>query len=346
MLPSSKMNPSLQRSLHSLRRIFTALFLIAAILGVTYLTWQPGSTVTDGRHDRGTNGIWISHGWLGDNNWFTSNNKTDQFGRYRDESSVQALAAKLRRHGITDVFPHVCPSDADGNLPAIDHTQTEKFLDVFTGFRVMPWIGGPNETKALPEFPQWRANFTSQVAKLLNSHPRFAGIHLNIEPLTSGDPGFLKLLEELRAVLPPGRILSIAAYPPPTFWQPGTEVHWEETYFREVAKRSDQMAVMMYDVGQRLPKTYVKLMADWTEEVLQWSDGKPVLLGLPTYDDAGVGYHDPKVENLETALSGIHAALKRQPVPKNYQGVAIYCEWETTEEEWELLRKQFLKSGM
>jgi len=338
-----KSDSLLKKTLHSVRRITVMVLLIAVVLGVSYLCWQPGSTVTDGRHDRGTNGIWIAHGWLGDDDWFTRNNKTDQFPRYRDPASVQALAAKLKRNGITDVFPHVCPADTEGNLPAIDPDYTEKFLDAFADFRVMPWIGGQNESTVFPSDPIWREVFTDQVAKLFADHPRFAGVHINIEPLTSGDPGFLSLLDELREALPPGKMLSIAAYPPPTRWQPGTEVHWEEKYFREVAKRSDQLAVMMYDVGQNFPKTYVRLMADWTEEILHWSEGKPVLLGLPTYDNAGVGYHDPKVENLKTALSGIHSGLQRQALPKYYQGVAIYCEWETTDEEWELLRKQFLK---
>lgn len=86
----------------------------------------------------------------------------------------------------------------------------------------------------------------------------------------------------------PGRILSIAAYPPPTWWHPFPDVHWDESYFRQVASRCDQLAVMMYDAGQRIPKTYQKLMADWTVEVLNWSETRPVLLGVPTYDDAEV----------------------------------------------------------
>jgi hypothetical protein len=85
-------------------------------------------------------------------------------------------------------------------------------------------------------------------------------------------------------------------------------------------------------------------MADWTVEVLAWSEGKPVLLGVPTYDDAGVGYHDPKVENLTNALLGIHRGLSRSVVATNYQGVAIYCDWETSEAEWNYLGQHFLKA--
>jgi hypothetical protein len=83
-------------------------------------------------------------------------------------------------------------------------------------------------------------------------------------------------------------------------------------------------------------------MADWTQEVLAWSEGKPVLLGVPTYDDAGVGYHNPKVESLLNALLGVHRGLSRANPHTNYQGVAIYCDWETSEEEWSYFRDHFL----
>ena len=76
--------------------------------------------------------------------------------------------------------------------------------------------------------------------------------------------------------------------------------------------------------------------------VLDWSEGRPVLLGVPTYSDADTGYHDPSVENLEHALLGIHAGLASRPLPANYQGIAIYCDWETDEAEWGHWQKHFM----
>jgi hypothetical protein len=224
----------------------------------------------------------------------------------------------------------------------VDAEQTERFLDAFRSIRVIPWIGGPNGSSARLHKAQWRVAFTTNVQSLIAAHPRLAVVQINVEPLTSGDTNFLQLLDELRKALPKGKLLSVAAYPPPTRWHPYEDVHWEEKYFREVARRSDQLAVMMYDAAQRIPKTYQRLMADWTQEVLAWSEGKPVLLGVPTYDDTGVGYHDPNVENLTNALRGIHRELAGQPLPTSYQGVAIYCEWQTSEAEWLYFREHFL----
>jgi len=316
---------------------------VVLIVPVGYAVWSPGLDVRDGRHDLGRNGIWISHGWLGDDSWFTRNGKTNELARYRTKESIRSLAAKLREHHITDVFPHLCPADIEGPIPAVDRTQTEALLDELTGFRVMPWIGGPNGGSARYRNDQWRERFIASVKQLLNDHPRLAGVHLNIEPLTSGDADFLKLLDELKASLSLGKLLSIAAYPPPTRWQPSEEVHWDETYFRDVARRCDQVAVMMYDTSVPFPKVYQNLMAAWTSEVLAWSEGKQVLLGVPTYSDAGVDYHHPRVENLRNGLLGIHRGLSRQTLPSNYQGVAIYCEWETDDFEWKYFRQNFRK---
>lgn len=326
----------------SWRRVVVTMAALPFVGLLAFFVWQPGLEVRDGRHDRGSNGLWLAHGWLGGDDWFLRHGKTNEFARYRDPGMVRALAEKLRRHGITDVFPHLCPATAEGRLPPVDDVQASRFLDLLAGVRVIPWVGGPNGPNVRAQDPAWRAVFCGDIARLLARHPRLAGVQLNVEPMRSGDEAFLRLLEDVRAVLPPGKLLSVAAYPPPTWWHPFPDVHWDEAYFRAVARRCDQLAVMLYDAGQDVPKTYELLMRDWTAEVLAWSEGRAVLLGVPAYDDAGVGYHDPRVENLTHALRGIHRALARGPLPPHYQGLAIYSDWEMTDDEWRLWREQFL----
>ena len=88
-----------------------------------------------------------------------------------------------------------------------------------------------------------------------------AGVHINIEPMPSSNPHFLTLLEELSNAIPEGKILSVAAYPPPSLWHPMKEVHWDESYYRQVSSQTDQLAVMMYDTAIHFPKVYQNLMA-------------------------------------------------------------------------------------
>ncbi len=324
------------------RTLVGGTFVLVIFFGA-YAAWQPGRDIRDGRHDLGRNGIWLGHGWLAADKWFVDNKKINSIGEFRGQEKIHALAVLLRQQHITDVFPHLCPSDPFGNLPELDATQAERFLDELKDFRVMPWIGGPQGPATRFHDSRWRASFIGNITNLLASHPRLAGVQINIEPMDSGDKDFLRLLDEIHAALAGGKLLSVAAYPPPTRWQPHSEVHWDESYFREVARRCDQMAVMMYDTGVRMPKVYEHIMAGWTREVLAWSEGKPVLLGVPAYEDTGVEYHNPHVENLRTALLGIHKALGDGTLPTSYQGAALYCEWEMDSSKWDYFSTHFRK---
>ncbi len=319
-----------------------AVFLLIAVMAVWYKLWTPGKDFTDGRYDKQQNGIWIQHGWLGDDLWFIRNKKKEKIAYFRNTDEIKSLASLLQKHNINDVFPHLCPTLSNGEIPAVDHEQTEKFLNEFKRLRIIPWVGGVLGIQAFPERPEWRRRFVDSVSRLLKMYPEFAGIHINIEPCPSGDENFLTLLDDVRRVLPKGKILSVVAFPPPTILHPFSDVHWDEDYYRQVSKRADQMVVMMYDTAIRFEKIYQYIMVDWTKKILDWSGDAKVLFGLPAYQDADTGYHDPEVENLFNALPAIHAGLIRfNELPRNYQGISLYCEWEMNVEKWGIFESHF-----
>ncbi len=324
--------------LKSLLRIALALSIVLGVPALLYLLWTPGAA---GECNKGQNAIWLGHGWLGDDSWFRRNSRDST--PFRAPEKIAELMRHLKAQQIRFVYPHLCPALFTGPIASYDDSQGERFLDAAQkeGIEVIPWIGGVFGESARIEDSRWRTKFVASVAELLEKHPRLAGIQVNIEPLPSGNADFLLLLDELRPVLK-GRILGVAAYPPPTRWHPHPNVHWELPYIAEVAKRSEQMAVMMYDTAIKLEKFYVKLMTQWTKELqdaLKDSDCT-LLLGLPAYEDATSGYHHPAMENLSSAISGIHAAKPSG----NYIGCAIYCEWEMTREKWDVWRSNFLRA--
>ena len=77
----------------------------------------------------------------------------------------------------------------------------------------------------------------------------------------------------------------------------------------------------MYDTSINYRKFYQHLMASWTKEVLGWTQGTAALLGVPSYSDEGVVYHNPDVENLSNSLRGIYAGLSRyKKSPRTIRG--------------------------
>lgn len=51
-------------------RTLSACIVLVIIFLLGYQLWTPGKVVRDGSHDLKTNGIWMQHGWLGDDKWF------------------------------------------------------------------------------------------------------------------------------------------------------------------------------------------------------------------------------------------------------------------------------------
>ena len=319
------------------------LLALALLLGARAL-WNPGLTIRDGSHDRARNAIWIGHGWLGADSWFDSNQKK---ARFRSVQNIAALAQLCRENNIRDLYPHLTPTQDDGAMSDWDDSQVERFLDGTKELRVLPWVGGRRGTHIEPSDPAKTARFAVSAGDLFKKHPRLAGVHLNVEPWHSGDAAMLKLLEQLRAALPPGKILSVAAYTPSVPFNP-FKITWTRNYIEAVAARCDQMAFMLYDSSIHDRKIYQWFYARWTQTLLDWTRGTKteVVFGVPTYGAAGpkLGpvYHNPRVENLSNALRGLHRGLADYgALPPHYAGAAIYCEWETEAAEWQLWREEF-----
>ena len=329
------MNKDLLKKLEkSALRIVSALTIILGIPVFCYWVWQPGSN--DPLPEYSNNAIWLGHGWLGDDSWFSRNNRNKE--DFRSVEKISALFKKLSDNKISTVYPHLCPAQLNGKIAPYDSEQIERFLDIAEQYniKVIPWIGGVYEESARPANEKWRKNFVLSVDELLKKHPRLAGVQVNIEPMPESEVGFIKLLDELRPEMP-GKILSIAAYPPPTAWHRFPDVHWELSYIKRLTDHCDQLAVMMYDTAIPLEKFYIKLMTDWTDQLASAvsSGNCELLLGIPAYEDTGVGYHHPRVENIFSALKGIAGAGGKLQA----SGIAIYCEWEMDENKWAVWRK-------
>lgn len=309
---------------------------LLALWGV-YLLWSPGRDVESSPHDLGVNGLWLQHGWIGDDLWYKRHDKEHLKPSFRDARPISELAERVRRHHIRDLYPHLAPSSPKGDLLEPDHDQLELLLDHLEHERVMPWVGGVYQEHVHADRPSWRAHFIADIVALLTRHPRLAGIHINIEPWPSGEEDLFTLLTELRQQLPEGKVLSLASYPPPVPVVGNELVHWTPEYITKLSGTVDQMVFMNYDSNMKLEKLYVLLQRWWVRSILESvSEKTQVLIGLPLYEDRWAPWHDPDVEHLQSSLAGLNEALHDlDDVPPSYRGVALYADWEISDEEWE-----------
>ncbi len=292
------------------------------------------------RGDRGENGLWMRRVWLHE---------------ARTEAEVRALAEALRARGITQLYPFLGPLGPEGR-PGWRDGETVRPYDpeivrnFFAALRradpgmvALPWTGGVYPRDVPLEDPAFRARFAEAMAEVvrLGAH----GVQLNVEPMPTGHPDFLALIDAVRAAIGPDAILSLAAYPPTTPLHPFPDVHWELDYASELCRRVDDMSFMAYDTAQTDRDVYAGLVATWTRELAgalptPEQGGCTWRIGLPAYEDDFL-WHRPDVETLEVAIRGLREGLGEGELPSGFRGVALYASWTLDAAEWATYDQQW-----
>lgn len=320
-----------------------ALGLVGIALGAlaaAYLAYH--AELAAGSPHTGPNAVWAEHAWV---------------GRAQDATAYERLADQLRRHRITDIFFHVGPLESDGTVAPSRHPNarslTVELKRRLPELCIQAWIGQRERRGGGPldlADPGVRANIVRSAAAFLELG--FDGIHYNIEPLFSGDPHLLALLDDTEAAIGPrGGILSLATYEiepfPGAAWLlrrlfPGAPL-WSRGYYEAVFARVDQAAVMMYDTA--MPRDWLFGTLVWweTRRLLDLVDNRTTLfMGVPSYD-TGLWNFDPAAENMTSGLRGIRRALADgDAARRNNFGVAIYARWTTDSDEWAAYQRLWL----
>lgn len=322
-----------------IKKLIRYAFLIAVcatILG-WYFVIGPHGGAPGKDFNTGENGIWIQHAWVGNE---------------QDPQAVYDLALKLQKYDIKYIYIHTGPFDADGTIPEERYKFAKEFLRLLKeknpNLIPLAWVGQVRSELEI-ESEDVRKNIVAVCEKLI-TEIGFNGLHYDIEPIPHGDEYFLTLLGETRVAVGENIIISVAA----DEWQPSTlsdivglildeniKSYWETTYFEDVAKIADQIAVMTYDTSLTDPEHYewfVEQQIIYLTQILAEYDTE-LLIGIPTYEDDKEGF-DPLVENMETGLNGIIAGLNNKRAAADvFTGVAIYADWETSEQEWDIYEK-------
>ncbi|WP_345650438.1 hypothetical protein [Streptomyces tremellae] len=292
----------------------------------------------DGTRTRGRDAVWLGHAWVD--------------GR-KDDKDLAALARRIEGTGVRDLYVHAGPLEHDGTLPAGRYPRAAWLIAAvhraLPGVRVHAWLGdvlageGPDGLRLARAAT--REAVRRSAAQVLDAG--FDGVHVDLEPLHSGDRDFLLLLDELHA-LTRGRAaaLSVAAAqidPLPALHTAagaltGNPKWWSQAYFARVARRVDQIAVMSYDTAMPLASLYGGYVAQQTSLALAAVPaGTDLLMGLPFYREEDMSHHG-YAETPAAAIHGLRLALGRGDAHRERFGVGLYVDFAATESDWAAYR--------
>jgi hypothetical protein len=308
------------------------LLVVAALLAAAWLSLAPIGDAAPHPFNHDRNAVWLAHRWL---------------EKEQTTAQMEALLSGLARRGVSYVYPHLIPFDANGRLPPHNREQMRSFLAVARRvapeMKVLPWVGGLRVgykrtiqgTVDLSNMGQ-RQMIMAECRGLVDEG--FDGVHLNVEPIGDGNTDFLALLRAIRTALGPDRILSLSATRPgPVSLPIARNFFWTTAYYDRVAAEADQVVVMAYDTGLPTPILYRRYVsyaaAKVTSELVRTHARARVLVGIPSYDETGL-MHRAGVETLENGLLGCVAGLRGVGGGGTFEGVALYAEWTTEPKEW------------
>ena len=267
------------------------------------------------------------------------------------EPAIQALATDLLQYRISTVYVYTTYMRSDDTFgPSYAHAPAfvRQLKKAYPEVVIQAWIGLPLKllipglwagTVDLAD-PDVRTRIIDLAVQLVEE-AGFDGVHLDPEPVTSGNGNLIRLLAETRQRLPDGAILSIAGrriapLPGRIPELVASPVAWSARYYREVASHVDEIAVMVYD--STLPWAWA--YRAWTcAETIRLSRaladaGIRLYIGIPTSEEETYTHH-PEAENISSGIDGVLCALKLcRSCAAMVTGLAVYPYWETDAQEW------------
>jgi hypothetical protein len=322
-----------------------AFFMISIVMIAINILYSPPVPGTY-QYNKGKNAAWVRHQYFSDE---------------QTDADIHEFVNKLQLMEITSVFVHVGPLDSKGGIPEFDKSIWEsnrrRTKELYPELQILAWIGGVTQKKfgVAPDTldmddPDLMETIADLSVKMI-SECRFDGIHYNIEPLPDDNKGFLLLLELTRdkigdktlslsshRIVFSDKISRLAKY-----LLNDTLGLWGPEYYRKVAERCDEIAVMAYDSACYTPASYRRFMIGQVRNITRAikDTGCELLVGIPTYKEVTFS-HRPEVENVTNALEGTIIGLESIPYNDIVRGVSVYALWTTDENDMEIYRKIWL----
>lgn len=316
------------------RWLWVGLVLVTMAAGRACI-FRPATDYPGSHFNRGENAAWLGVEWA---------NET------HSAREIAILGRDLDRRQIRYIFVYTSYLRPDGQFnPTFGYLSdfVSRLKATNPALHIQAWIGLP-----LGHIDLSDATVRGEIVQFCVDLVRTTGvdgIHLDPEPIPTDEENVLTLLDELRDALGSGLTLSIATrriWPifPEVQWPLVGQIAWRASYYREIARRVDQIAVMTYDSAMPWALLYRQWVRFQVIEISRVVDGMGVQLffGIPTSEEK-TWTHYPWAENMRSGLEGVIDGLNDAAArPAAVTGVAIYPYWETDKAEWRIYEELWL----
>lgn len=249
-----------------------------------------------------------------------------------------ALADVLDTGGVDTVYVYAGDISADGAVERTEDTDTllnwleSEYPDV----QPLAWLRHVETDSSLIQdrFDSGTREALAPLAAEIGADG-FAGLHLEIRPVTVNDPSVPTLMEMVREELDEDSVLSVQAHHVelvpgqrvPSFVFDGGEKYWSKGYLERVAEHADEVVLPGVDSGMPMGAMYGGFMVRQVTESVSALEGREdlaVRFGVPTYSGEEWG-PDADHETAATAIAGIRLGMTRVEPPEDMTlGVALY----------------------
>lgn len=272
--------------------------------------------------------------------------------------AIRQLGQRLQDNEISMVYLEAAAWRADGSFVA--GTGVAEFAralrDAYPQLDVLLWLRMDGEQITRTE---QRAE-AAEMARRAVQEWGFDGVQLNGRGVINGSPSFIQFLGELRSgigskatlsvTVPPDRIIADADFPGGQLVDADlADLTWSPDYKQEVAiSMVDEVVVMAHASGLPEPATYeawvAYQVASFAGALGELQHSPDIIVALATYESTGEAAHNPLVERIDTAVSGIRKGIDRAGGDGDLVvGVGLYLYDTTDSQEWVQYQMQWLK---
>ncbi|RKS10135.1 hypothetical protein DFP74_5889 [Nocardiopsis sp. Huas11] len=266
------------------------------------------------------------------------------------------LAAVLDTGGVDTVYVHAGDIDDEGAVDRV--ADTDRLLtwlaDEYPNVRPLAWLRHVRTGSSLVEDrfeAPARETLASEAAEV--AADGFAGVHLEVRPVTVNDPSMPELVSMVRGELGEEPVLSVQAQHVellpggrmPSFVVQREEKYWSKGYLDRVTEEADEVVLPGVDAGMPTGALYGGFMVRQVNEAvtaLSTREEVTVRFGVPTYDGGEWG-GDEEHESPETALAGVRLGMTGAEPPESMTlGVAFYLADEADADDLAAYRSGWL----